>query len=962
MNLNDIKNSIQNAFRSKPEREHEEAVLKMVNAIKNQRSLYKKEIREWKMARAVALNPNHPRRGMLIDLYDDILGDAFIYGRSDARKLRVSNKSVALVNNAGEIDDDKTKLFQKKWVNDFIKLTIDSIYYGYTLIYPDVLDENGWIKEITNVYRDHIVPETKEILQNRSDMEGVRFDEEPLKNWVIWVNHKQFLGLLDKAAPLWIFKKHSWQNWDEFEELFGIPIRTAKVASTDPRVKREVDRWLKDLGSANWARFPEGVDIDIKESQSRDSFNVFNEKRKACNEELATLFDGHSETAKDTGSRAKSSEIIKATQDLITQDDETFVLSVMNDQLLPLMRFLGYPIAEDDELIWNENTKSDPKERLEIFKGVKELGYKVKKEQIETELDVEIEGEYTPPLKPTPTPNNRSVNFKTPHNGSGCCEAHQDYRNVDLSILQNARDLTPDEVDFLKQLYNNPNSINWSYKEFKATHYALLDALKRGAPVLNYDFKANDHRRMRIWMDNVFRFGCDKTTAEVHELNELRKSCKSFHEFRTKAKGVFPKYKEYHLQAEWEHANAVSAMGAKQQEMMEDIEDAPFWRFSAILDDGTTDTCKHLDGKVFRKDDKKAWKFLPPLHWRCRSDAEDVLEGYDGEVISFEDAVGLDPEAWERMQKQGFDVNWGDANELFQSTDNYLKGLEPLEVDTLNFETYGLSAFTDIKKAKAPKRISKIQRFIDKTGKARVIDVHNLPAWIDTEQLALDDTAFTRVKETLQMPDEIYWSDANGLKTQRYFRFYEDGAMVVETQSVKVTKVELTTTPDANRRGLLVYTPKDYLNYYEKVYKSYDDTWSKEYFSGQNGGYLVIDKQRIENSNISKRETLKFKKEKEMARVYAQNGYQMELWKEISGISSPDGSANSIAVDLKSVSSHNNIVKYAKKAVREQGAEMVLFEFTKETDEIHWELLALKKIGIKAMYYFKDQKEVYKNF
>ena len=66
-------------------------------------------------------------------------------------------------------------------------------------------------------------------------------------------------------------------------------MRTAKVASSDPRVKREVDKWLKDLGSAGWARFPEGVEIDIKESNSRDSFNVFNEKRKACNEELATL-------------------------------------------------------------------------------------------------------------------------------------------------------------------------------------------------------------------------------------------------------------------------------------------------------------------------------------------------------------------------------------------------------------------------------------------------------------------------------------------------------------------------------------------------------------------------------------------------------------------------------------------------------------------------------------------------
>ncbi|MDN4015160.1 hypothetical protein QX233_22185, partial [Chryseobacterium gambrini] len=159
-----------------------------------------------------------------------------------------------------------------------------------------------------------------------------------------------------------------------------IPMRTAKVASTDPRVKKEVDKWLKDLGSAGWARFPEGVEIDIKESNSRDSFNVFNEKRKACNEELANLFDGNSETAKDTGSRAKTGEIINGTQKLITMDDETFVMFFINDDVLPWLRGLGYPFDENDTCIWNDNEKLTPKERLEIFKGVKDLGYKIKKE------------------------------------------------------------------------------------------------------------------------------------------------------------------------------------------------------------------------------------------------------------------------------------------------------------------------------------------------------------------------------------------------------------------------------------------------------------------------------------------------------------------------------------------------------------------------------------------------------
>ncbi|ATA76944.1 hypothetical protein CCAN12_800068 [Capnocytophaga canimorsus] len=128
------------------------------------------------------------------------------------------------------------------------------------------------------------------------------------------------------------------------------------------------------------------------------------------------------------------------------------------------------------------------------------------------------------------------------------------------------------------------------------------------------------------------------------------------------------------------------------------------------------------------------------------------------------------------------------------------------------------------------------------------------------------------------------------------------------------------------------------------------------------GGFLVINKDRITHSKINKNETAKFKKEKRVALVYAQNGYQMELWNEIPGISSPDGALNGIPIDLKSLSSHNNIVKEAKSAINKQGAKMVLFEFTKETNKIYWEILKLKEQNIKAMYYFKDKNEVHRNF
>ncbi len=142
-----------------------------------------------------------------------------------------------------------------------------------------------------------------------------------------------------------------------------------------------------------------------------------------------------------------------------------------------------------------------------------------------------------------------------------------------------------------------------------------------------------------------------------------------------------------------------------------------------------------------------------------------------------------------------------------------------------------------------------------------------------------------------------------------------------------------------------------------RAYLRYNPTfWERDYFNKENGGYLVIDNARVRQSQISKAEKTKFEKERAMSRVFAQNGYNIEMLKEESGKSSADVLINGLRADLKRTSSHNNIIKYAKKAVRKQGSDIVLFQFDIETKEVHRSILNLRKIGIKGYYFFTDRK------
>lgn len=919
-----------NAFASTEIKEKEKVISQLVNAIKRQRTLYRKEIVDWKIARATALDPINPRRKPLIDIFEDMLTDAYIFGLYENRKLRISNKSFAIKNKKGEVDDEKTKLFKKSWFNDFIKYAVEAYLQGYSLVYPKDLDKNGYIKKLSLVYRDHIVPERMEILENTYDTKGVKFNELPYSKWVVWLEHENFLGLLDKAVPLWIFKKHSWQNWDEFEEMFGIPMRTAKTASTDKRVLDEIDGWLQEFGSANWARLPDGVEFEIKESNSRDAFNVFNEKRKACNEELAMLFEGNAEAAKDSGSRAKSETIIDSTQAMIALDDEVRVQFIVNDYLLPFLIGIGYPLAEDDEFIWNENTKSTPEERLTIFKGVKELGYKVKKEQIETELDVELEEIEDPePPKDDTQKNKKSKgsvptmrnpphppikeNFNTPHvHDSNCgCEAKESYREIDFQLL-NA--LSKDEEDFLKKFFENPNSIKWSYKEFKATHAPLLEAIKEGFNGVDTDFESDDHKLIELFQSNIHRFGVDKTLKEIMDLNQILKTSKDFSEFRKRALVLFPNYKEKWLRSEWEQAWAVSRMGKRYNEMMANIDIAPFWRLVAVLDKGTTKICRSLHNHVFSKLDKKAWQFLPPNHWGCRSDAEDVLGSYKGKIISFDDAVTLDPDGYANMQKQGFAVNWGDTGEVFSATQSYLHktGVEPIDFLSLSYKDYDLKDVAQMSKLlNVPGLKIDFDALTDRSGLAKMIDYDDMPVWLEQSVfLKMNSDLRSAILDIITTPSEVYYNEVEGTLYKNYWKFYNGKSVKVNTMKIpgeitKITSIDTVENPDQFRKGLLLYTPKEHIAKRLTQFEKYGSDYKKISFNKENGGFIVKHKGHLASELDNNLLT---------AKSLENLGKNIELL-PVSSDKTADAKVNGVEWEFKLLTNYTNLSSRLKKEI-----------------------------------------------
>jgi hypothetical protein len=63
-----------------------------------------------------------------------------------------------------------------------------------------------------------------------------------------------------------------------------------------------------------------------------------------------------------------------------------------------------------------------------------------------------------------------------------------------------------------------------------------------------------------------------------------------------------------------------------------------------------------------------------------------------------------------------------------------------------------------------------------------------------------------------------------------------------------------------------------------------------------------------------------------------------------------------VPTELKKVDSYKQTQYHAKKAIKEQGAKLVVFEFKEETKEVYAEIESLRKKGYKGYYFFSNDK------
>lgn len=302
------------------------------------------DIGKWRSALQSAESTN-PQRILLYDLYSDLLLDAYLSSLIDKRILGVTKTALRYYDRDGKEVIEMTDLIGKRQFRNLRKEIMLQKFWGITVI---ELTAPGGIFKVYSVPRKHIRADLGRIVYEQSGTTGDNYKELPFSNYIAEIGDRYDLGLLLKAAPYVIYKRGGFGDWSKFAELFGMPFREARYDGFNDAVRIQLEKAMEQYGSAPWAVLPKEAEFTLHESKNtQGGGQLYDQLRKACNDELSVLILGQTETTTSSSSSGYAqSQTHAQVEDAINQSDREDELAIMNEQIAPILANLGYPIQE----------------------------------------------------------------------------------------------------------------------------------------------------------------------------------------------------------------------------------------------------------------------------------------------------------------------------------------------------------------------------------------------------------------------------------------------------------------------------------------------------------------------------------------------------------------------------------------------------------------------------------------
>lgn len=815
------------------------------------------DVGQWRTALKAA---DSGRRFKLYELYEDILLDGVLSDAIEKRINAITNAELVFMKD-GEPMPEMVDLIDSPVMEEILTEIMNSRFWGKTVLELDFMDS----LQVYNIPRAHLRPELGLITVNPGEDWGTYYRGD---DFFLEAGKDKDFGLLMKAAPYAIFKRGGVSDWAQFCELFGIPLKVGKYSAQDEASREALQKAFEEAGSAAWLTHPKETEVEVVESSTRGDGNLFNNFRKACNEEILITVLGQTMTTTDGSSRAQS-KTHKEVEEDINKADRRFVRRILNTELVPRLIKRGWKI-EGGTFTFPETAETLSKtDMIDIH------------DKFTNKLNLEIDADWLYDYYGIPKPKNGQARKKDPDKKDPVPEGKKDEKKEKLAedlereqktffekIKERLGDLlsffvlAPERSGAAKISGGQPlTALNLSdlpafdsealakratggtaYFDpdlFNYTASSLTGALKAGFADQHFAFLGIEYGytpdALKTAMEmNLFHFSAGKTLAEVQELNEAFRKSTGWPDFLSRAKEISSQFNEVWLRTEYDTAYLTAESSAAYYRLIAQKDIFPFWQYITMDDGKVREEHIKLHGLVLECTDKLWDKIYPPNGWRCRCRVKPMMKHEAKDVDPSKERAKVEEffktEEWKRSEAMGWGVNRAKIGEVFTANQHYIRKfptkaasyLDKLTAEKWNLEALSkivaavkedLPVFTrsaaDVVKEEAVEGTIKLSLFNSRTAEISSKEFARIASRSERTKL------WKAAKETLRDPDEV-WLNDDGSKAFDNFsalKFYKGRAMAVNYRVEKGRLViqswdELAAAKasrDKKRRGLLVW-------------------------------------------------------------------------------------------------------------------------------------------------------------
>jgi|WetSurMetagenome_2_1015567.scaffolds.fasta_scaffold00003_163 hypothetical protein len=776
------------------------------------------DVGQWRTALKAADND---KRQKLYDLYEDIMLDTVLSKAVEKRINAITNAELNFMKDekpVPEMDD----LIGSPVMEEILTEIMNSRFWGKTVLELDFTDG----LQVYNIPRQHIRPEKGIITINPGDENGIEYRGD---DFFLEAGKDKDFGLLLKAAPYAIYKRGNTADWAQFNELFGIPFKKGKYSAQDEESRKTLEEALDKSGSAPWVVIPRETDVEIVTQATKGNGDLFNDFRKACNEEILVNILGQTMTTVQGSSRAQS-ETHKDVEEDVNKADRRFVQRILNTELLPRLEKRGFPVKGGWFTFPDAGESLSMVDQMKIHSSfIKDLGLEIDADFLYDFYGVpKPEGVATTKKEPDPDPLKKKKEKKKKLADSlaaaeisfftrlrkGLASFFVVAPSVGASAVKdsalptnlNLADLPTFDIEALaKRVAGGSGKFDADLFRFTSSH--LVKALRAGFAEHNFsvgtDYGYTPDAYKTAMELNLFRFSASKDLKEMYELNQAFRESKGWSDFLSRAKALNVDFNETWLRTEYDTAYLTAESSALYKRLREQVDIFPYWQYITMDDGRVREEHYKLHQLILPANDPLWDKIWPPNGWRCRCRVKALMrhevKGVDFDKERAKAEAYLKTDEWKKLEEQGWGVNRAKEAFVFAENQHYINKFPRYAhryVKDITYRDFKLGTIEQ-NRGKAAIAVPVYTGSVEAWKAANIENmIITLTDYNDRRINILDDifsshTVKSRetrtrylnaLKETLATPDEVWLKENEKTKLLdelAFTKYYKDEAIVV---------------------------------------------------------------------------------------------------------------------------------------------------------------------------------------